>query len=447
MKALVLAAFLPAVLGGSDDYFAVDGAYQTPALPRVPGGSLVCSCNVPSMPGSHYRPDVLKYPNGPLPDLKVAMLISGEQSESTLLQLADLNSADEVIANLKTPAGGYGPQGLEWLPRTNVSVSKRTTYLHKTRCASGKQGQQVTTSSSIYKKCPGDGAGLQVVLTFQLPPYLCQQTCDKKSDCEAYTVDAIGQNCWILNGDDGEDQGGYLVYWRVGRSEPPRQMRAASLLQAPTNSKVLEVMAQNTANASSNTYFAIDGAHFEEDYENFVGTCNVPSNGTRPYWPDLPVFPSGPYNNLKSQMKLLGANIPESTILQIADVNSADMALAGLAPSDPEGGGPQSLEWLPRTNASVSKRTTYLHTTRCAGGAQGQQVKTSSSIYKKCLNGDTPLLNVALTFQLPPSLCQHTCDKKSDCEAYTVDAIGQNCWILTGNNNGQSNYGLYWRVG
>jgi hypothetical protein len=106
----------------------------------------------------------------------------------------------------------------------------------------------------------------------------------------------------------------------------------------------------------------------------------------------------------------------------------------------------QGLEWLPRTNASVSKRITYLHKTRCAGDTQGQQVKTSSSIYKKCPNG-IPLPNAALTFQLPPSLCQQTCDKKSDCEAYTVGEIGQNCWILTGNNDGQSKYELYWRVG
>jgi hypothetical protein len=59
--------------------------------------------------------------------------------------------------------------------------------------------------------------------------------------------------------------------------------------------------------------------------------------------------------------------------------------LAGIVPCDPTtGGGSQSLEWGARTSATVSKRTTYLHTTRCAGGTHGQQVKTSSSIYKKC---------------------------------------------------------------
>jgi hypothetical protein len=445
---LLLAACLTAVLAGPDDYFAVDGAYQGFNF------GYVSTCNVPSKP--NYHPEAPKYPNGPLPDFTVEMDVLGANlPESTLLQIADLNSADVALQGLVAcdPKSGKNAQGLEWMPRTNASVSKKTTYLHKTRCADGAPGQQVTTSSSIYKKCPGDGAGLQVALTFQLPPSLCQQTCDKKSDCEAYTVDAIGQNCWILNGDanvDGYNQENYLMYWRVGRPEPPRHMQAASLQKAPMNSPVstqsLEVIAQNPVNASSNNYFAIEGAHVHEVDDEFVATCNVPSPG-RTFWPDVPMFPHGPLPDLKVQMKLLGANIPESTILQIADANSADMALAGLIPCDPTTGDtPQSLEWMPRTNASVSKRTTYLHKTRCADGAHGQQVTTSSSIYKKC-PGDGPGLHVALTFQLPPSLCQQTCDKKSDCVAYTVDAIGQHCWILTGDTTGGQKYNLYRLVG
>jgi hypothetical protein len=132
--------------------------------------------------------------------------------ESTILQYADLNSGDMALASLVP--NGY--QGVQWLPRTNASVSKRTTYIHKTRCTGGTHGQQVKTSSSIYKKCPSDDASLRVALTFQLPPSLCKQTCDKKSDCEAYTVDAIGQNCWILTGGTGKTPDKYLLHWRVG---------------------------------------------------------------------------------------------------------------------------------------------------------------------------------------------------------------------------------------
>ena len=36
------------------------------------------------------------------------------------------------------------------------------------------------------------------------------------------------------------------------------------------------VSADTAVNASSNTYFAIDGAHFEEIYNDTVGTCNAP---------------------------------------------------------------------------------------------------------------------------------------------------------------------------
>jgi hypothetical protein len=447
-KAVILASFLRAVLAGPDDYFAIDGASP---LRVTDSSNFVSTCNVPDLvsPNRHYHPEVPMFPNGPLPDFKVEVNIFGASlPESTLLQIADANSADFALKGLVPcdPTTGATTQGLEWLPRTNASVSKRTTYLHKTRCADGAHGQQVKTSSSVYKKCPGDRADLQVVLTFRLPPSLCQQTCDKKSDCEAYTVDAIGQNCWILNGELQGTDNNYLVYWRVGRPDTPQHMHAASLQKAPTtlnvSTRALEAMAQNTA--SSNNYFAIDGAHFEEIYADFLGTCNVPSTYNRS---GLPVFPYGPLMDLRVGMNLNGANIPESTMLQYADLNSADMALTGLVPCDPTTGGTsQGLEWLPRTNASVSKRTTYLHKTRCAGGTKGQQVKTASSIYKKCPNGEHPILNVALTFQLPPSLCQHTCDKKSDCEAYTVDEIGQNCWILTGTNDG-ANYGLYWRVG
>jgi hypothetical protein len=439
--ALVLAAFLTAVLAGTDDYFAVDGA----ATDSKAG--FVSTCNVPSKP--NYHPEAPIYPVGPLPDFTVELNVFGANlQESVLLQIADLNSADVALAGLVPcdPATGKNAQGLEWLPRTNASVSKRTTYLHKIRCADGAHGQMVKTSSSVYKKCPGDGAGLQVVLTFQLPPSLCQQTCDKKSDCEAYMVDAIGQNCWILNGDGNVDrynQEGYLMYWRVGSIDPPLQ-------KAPKNMNVLtralDIVAQTTLNTSSNNYFAIDGAHAVakgSEGDEFVATCNVPFNGTRPFWPDLPMFPHGPLPDLKVQMKLLGANLPESTILQIADANSADMALAGVG--GPTRSTPQSLEWQPRTNASVSKRTTYFHQTRCAGGADGQQVKTASSIYKKC-SGDESELIVALTFQLPPELCKNTCDKKSDCVAYTVDAIGQNCWILT-NTGGETRFNMYWLVG
>jgi hypothetical protein len=381
------------------------------------------------------------------------MNVDGEiLPESMILKIADLNSADMALPGLVpcNPTTGYSDQCLQWLPRTNASVSKRTTYLHKTRCAGGIKGQQVKTSSSIYKKCRnGENPILNVALTFQLPPSLCQQTCDKKSDCEAYTVDKIGQNCWILTGTN-DGQSNYGLYWRVGRlPEHWQGMQAASL---NTVQKLMTVLTQppkpiagTSVNTSSDNYFAIDGAHFEEIYEDVVGTCNVPSTYNRS---GLPVFPYGPLPDLKVIMSLTGANIPESTMLQYADLNSADMALPGLVPCNPTTGATsQGLEWLPRTNASVSKRTTYLHKTRCAGGIKGQQVKTASSIYKKCRNGENPLLNVALTFQLPPTLCQHTCDKKSDCEAYTVDKIGQNCWILTGTNDGQSNYGLYWRVG
>jgi hypothetical protein len=104
-------------------------------------------------------------------------------------------------------------QGIEWLPRTNASAVKKTTYIHPTRCYDGNTGKNVYTANTAYKYCLHEGAGLRVVNTFQLPPALCKQTCDQNDACEAYTVDEPGENCWILSG--GPDSN-YDTYWKIG---------------------------------------------------------------------------------------------------------------------------------------------------------------------------------------------------------------------------------------
>ena len=49
--------------------------------------------------------------------------------------------------------------------------------------------------------------------TYQLPPFVCAQTCDQNPACTAYAVDSAQQNCYI----GGPSGGGanYTMYFRL----------------------------------------------------------------------------------------------------------------------------------------------------------------------------------------------------------------------------------------
>ena len=125
-----------------------------------------------------------------------------------MLSIADANNADQMY--LYEP--GYGGQSVEWA-MANTDI---TSFIHKKRCASGSDGKMVTSPGGVtYKKCPEKASSnvMAVTATYQLPPFVCAQTCDQNPGCTAYAVDSAQQNCYI----GGPSGGGanYTMYFRL----------------------------------------------------------------------------------------------------------------------------------------------------------------------------------------------------------------------------------------
>ena len=130
--------------------------------------------------------------------------------EATLLAIADANNADQLfIAN---PPSTADAQDIEWA----TADTDITSFIHKKRCASGVDGTMVTSPGGVtYKKCPQGATSdvMAVTATYQLPPFVCAQTCDQNPGCTTYAVDSAQQNCYI----GGPSGGGanYTMYFRL----------------------------------------------------------------------------------------------------------------------------------------------------------------------------------------------------------------------------------------
>ena len=125
--------------------------------------------------------------------------------EATMLSIADANNADLMALY---PGG----QLVEWA-MANADI---TSFIHKKRCASGVDGTMVTSPGGVtYKKCPENSSNnvMAVTATYQLPPFVCAQTCDQNPACTSYAVDSAQQNCYI----GGPSGGGanYTMYFRL----------------------------------------------------------------------------------------------------------------------------------------------------------------------------------------------------------------------------------------
>jgi hypothetical protein len=129
----------------------------------------------------------------------------------TILSIADVNGAEFFAVHVPSAVPNSHNLELEWFPRTS---GQQTTSVHKTRCRDGVQGVEIKTANATYKKCPSTEDELRVASTFPLPPYLCQETCDKTAKCVGYTVDAAGQNCWVLSCNTGAVN--FDTFWKTG---------------------------------------------------------------------------------------------------------------------------------------------------------------------------------------------------------------------------------------
>lgn len=74
-------------------------------------------------------------------------------------------------------------------------------YLSTTRCGEGVVASNKTSpNGNVYKYCADFSDNNDQKATFQLPPSLCQETCEEDEECVGYAVDTPGQNCITYKG-------------------------------------------------------------------------------------------------------------------------------------------------------------------------------------------------------------------------------------------------------
>jgi hypothetical protein len=422
---VLFACFAAFVLAGSADYHAIEGAYTPTAHSR--------QCVV--IPSAHPRSTDNACSEVLGPDVDVVhynnYVTNSNLPEEALLELADLIGTEQVrpcFAGPADPKDNHIDNWLQWFPRSNNTASKQTVYVHKTRCDSGIEGEHVHTDKNVYKKC-SKILGLVVNQTYHLPPNVCIQTCDEDASCTGYMTDQAG-SCSILTAKNWIP-GVENYYFLVGSSTSNASTHKTRPVQPISSSSTLS------------DYFPIEGAYFSPGIH---GQCTNTADIK-----DKVGSHSCSYTNptsevdRKAQIYYPSPVLPESLLLALANANKAENAFQQINQED-NFLFQNAVSWLPRTNSTTSKQTTYIHKTRCSEGVAGEQVTAGSSIYKKCLNTgrDLALNN---TFHLPPSVCQQTCDQQSFCIGYTIDQTGAGCWILQEANTASQGFVSYWLIG
>jgi hypothetical protein len=421
----LVACFAHLALGSPADYHSIAGAYVTakPGQGLLPNGH----CNVvPGFagnigPGADCTNSIL----GPDVDLSHDNNYPTNTAlpEDLALELADLLGVER-----------HNGQWFQWYPRTNATASKQTLHIHKNRCSNGETAQHVQTDTNIYKKCSGRHEALVVNNTFHLPPDICCKTCDEQASCTGYITDETAAACSILTAPD------------LPPCSAPYSCTMYFLIGKPSMKKQKQENKTPTAQAlqSSDNYFPIEGAYFGPGNQGqcthvFGKNADCSSSPSRNPVPEI---------DRKSQIEYPFPVLPEKLLLAMADLNQAESAFHFLS-DDANSVFSNALSWLPRTNSTASKQTTFVHKTRCADGVTGKHVTTAKNVYKKCSNVATDLV-LKNAFSLPPSVCQHTCDQESFCVGYTIDETGSGCWILQQATNGraqQEKFASYWLVG
>ena len=158
--------------------------------------------------------------------LLVASLGSGcltgkSSTSSELFNGKDLNNwTQNKAGGWEAKDGILGPSakpgGYIWAKGKYDNFELELDFKMSKRCNSGVDGTTVTSPSGVtYKKCPTGSTSDQmaVTATYQLPPFVCAQTCDQNPACTAYAVDSAQQNCYI-GGPTGPGAN-FTMYFRV----------------------------------------------------------------------------------------------------------------------------------------------------------------------------------------------------------------------------------------
>ena len=70
-------------------------------------------------------------------------------------------------------------------------------YMHRSRCSATQTATTFTSSNQqLYKVCKGVEAFTKIYATYQLPQFLCEESCERDSSCVGYA--SSGQNCSLL---------------------------------------------------------------------------------------------------------------------------------------------------------------------------------------------------------------------------------------------------------
>ena len=134
-------------------------------------------------------------PGVPLPE--VPMLWIGEANNADQVLLDDPSvppaSDEDEVGSGETPPS---TTAIEWAKADPV----KTSFVHMYRCSETTVGTFVKgPAGTTFKKCPMNAATdtWQLIATYELPAFVCEQSCDKNPACTAYAVDKSQQHCYI----------------------------------------------------------------------------------------------------------------------------------------------------------------------------------------------------------------------------------------------------------
>ena len=89
-----------------------------------------------------------------------------------------------------------------------IRNSQYTIYMHRSRCSATQTATTFTSSNQqLYKVCEGVDAYSRIYATFQLPQFLCEESCERDSGCVGYSSN--GQNCSLLQYNSQDDLTSY----------------------------------------------------------------------------------------------------------------------------------------------------------------------------------------------------------------------------------------------
>ena len=116
--------------------------------------------------------------------------------EGVMLGIGEANNADQVLLDDPSVPPTSSTTAIEWA----LADPDKTSFVHMYRCSETTVGTFVKgPAGTTFKKCPANAATdtWQLIATYELPSFVCEQSCDKNPACTAYAVDKSQQHCYI----------------------------------------------------------------------------------------------------------------------------------------------------------------------------------------------------------------------------------------------------------